>query len=159
MGRVEVLELVDQEVAALGLRGRPRPGVGQQDLDGPVDLLVEIDRAGVGQRGAVAVESLGDARGVGHGLFDQIGGGEPEPDGGEGLEIRGDRVGVGLAADLDVALQQVPHRRLLEDPEPAGRPNSLQIHSPRLFSVRMLSAWPPSMSAQRSRSSSAALLL
>ena len=52
VGRREVLELVDQEVAAAGLGPAPEVAVGQEQLDGAVDLLVEVDRApGVPARG------------------------------------------------------------------------------------------------------------
>ena len=65
VGGVEVLELVDQQMPALGLSDRAGVGIGQQDLDGPVDLLVEVDRTGFGQRRAVRFEAFGDARRVG----------------------------------------------------------------------------------------------
>ena len=120
--RVEVLELVHQEEAALGLRHRPCRRIGQQDLDRPVDLLVEVDGARVREGGAVAVETLGDARRVGDGLFDQMRCGEAEPDGRQGLEIRGDRIGVGLPTDLNEALHQVAHGRLFENTEPTAGP-------------------------------------
>ena len=83
--------------------------------------MEEIDGAGVRQSGAVAAEPLGDAGGVGDGLLDQLRRGEPEPDGGEGLNVGGHGVRVALSPDLDVLLEQVPHARLLEDPQPAGR--------------------------------------
>ena len=73
VGRGQVLELVDQQAPAPGLCRRPGLGVGDEDLDGPVDLLVEVDRPELGQRRPVAVESLGDARRVGHGLLHRLG--------------------------------------------------------------------------------------
>ena len=96
--------------------------IGQQDLYGPVDLLVEVDGAGLAQRGAVTVEALGDARRIGDGLFDQMRCGQAEPDGRQGLDVGGDGVGVGLPADLDEPLQQVAHGRLLEDTQAATPP-------------------------------------
>ncbi len=63
VGRREVLELVDEQVAARALdRAAERP-VGQQHLDGAVDLLVEVDRAAAGQLLAEGREQL--ARGPG----------------------------------------------------------------------------------------------
>ena len=46
VGRVEVLELVDQEIPARCLGVARAIGIGQQDLDGPIDLLVEVDGIG-----------------------------------------------------------------------------------------------------------------
>ena len=48
MGRGEVLELVDEQVPAARLGAPPGVGVAQQDLDGAVDLLVEVDGARIG---------------------------------------------------------------------------------------------------------------
>ena len=70
MGGVEVLELVDQQVPAAPLRRAAGLGVAQEDLDRPVDLLVEVDRAGLGQRRPVGVESVGQALRVRDELFD-----------------------------------------------------------------------------------------
>ncbi len=120
VGRVEILELVDEEVAARRLGCGTRLGIGQQDLEGPIDLLVEVDRTEVGQCGPVQRESLGDSGRVRHGLLDELRGGEPEPDGGKGLDVRRHSVRVGLTPYLDVALQEVPDSRLLEDPQPPG---------------------------------------
>ena len=113
-------------------------GIGHQDLDGPVDLLVEVDGAPLGQGGPVAVEAVGHAGGVGHGLLDLGWGSQSQPDGGQGGQIGRHRVGVGLSADVEGGLDQLPHLGLLEDPGPAGpAPNSVQIHSPVLLRVRM----------------------
>ena len=49
MGRREVLELVDEEVAAGALHRAAERPVGEQHLDGGVDLLVEVDGAALGQ--------------------------------------------------------------------------------------------------------------
>ena len=55
VGRREVLELVDEQVAAAGLRPPPAVAVAQQELDGAVDLLVEVDDA----RGRAAAARYG----------------------------------------------------------------------------------------------------
>ncbi len=47
VGGVQVLEFVDQQVPAAGLGDAPGLGVAQEDLDGAVDLLVEVDGAGL----------------------------------------------------------------------------------------------------------------
>ena len=104
VGRGEVLELVDEHAPAPGLGRRSGVGIGQEDLDGPVDLLVEVDRSEVGQRRPVATEPVGDARCVGDRLLHGLRPIEPEPDGGKGADEGGDRVGIGLAADLEELL-------------------------------------------------------
>ena len=116
MSRSEILEFVDEEVAAGCLRRGPGLWIGEQDLEGAIDLLVEVHCAKVGQRGPVRREPLGYSGRIGHGLLDECRGREAEPDGGEGLDVRRNRVRVGLAPDLDVALQEVPDPRLLQDP-------------------------------------------
>ncbi len=122
VGRGEVLELVDQQATAPGL-GRPSgAGIGQEDLDGPVDLLVEVDRSAFGQGAPVPVEPFADPLGVGDLLLHDVRRGEPEPDGGEGADVRGDRVGVGLTPDLEDLLEEVAHPGLLEHAWPARGP-------------------------------------
>ena len=121
VSRVEVLELVHQQVAAAGLGPHPGVGIGQEDLDGLVDLLVEIDGTEVRQGRTVGGEPLGDARRVGNGFFDHGRRGQSEPDGRESLEVGSHGVGIGLPADFDVALQQVSHGALLQHPSAAGR--------------------------------------
>ena len=114
MGGGEVLEFVDEQAATPGLRRRAGTGIGHQDLDGPVDLLVEVDRPEVRQGGTVTIESLGDARRIGHRLLDGLRRVEPEPDGGQGADIGGDRVGVRLAPNVEQSLQEIAHGELLE---------------------------------------------
>ncbi len=120
VGRIEILEFIDEEITAFGLGHAPRLRIPKEDLERTVDLLVEIHRTEVGQRRPIASESLGDARSIGHGLFHQFGCRQSQPNGGESLEVRGHRVGVGLAADLDLTLQQVPDGRLLEHAQSIG---------------------------------------
>jgi hypothetical protein len=54
------LELVHQEEAAPGLCHLPGRRIGEQDLDGPVDLLVEVDGTGLCERGAVSPSRMAD---------------------------------------------------------------------------------------------------
>ena len=62
VGRREVLELVDEEVPARALdRAAERP-VGEEHLDGGVDLLVEVDDAAPAEVVAERREQLGEAR-------------------------------------------------------------------------------------------------
>ena len=49
VGRRQVLELVDEQVAAPGLGPPPPLTVAQEEVDGAVDLLVEVDGSGFGQ--------------------------------------------------------------------------------------------------------------
>ena len=53
MGRGEVLQLVDEEMAVIGLHGAPQRAVVQQRLERAEDLLVEVDQlpGGAGRRG------------------------------------------------------------------------------------------------------------
>ena len=60
MGRVDVLELIDQKVAAAGLSGGTSIGITQENLDGEVDLFIEIDCARLGQGLAITVEAQRD---------------------------------------------------------------------------------------------------
>ena len=76
----------------------------QEDLNGVVDLLVEVDRAGIRQCRAVGVEGVGNARRVGDDLFNDVRRREPEPNGGESFDVRSDGIRVGLSPDLDMAL-------------------------------------------------------
>ena len=59
VGRREVLELVDEEVAARALHRAAERAVGEQHLDGAVDLLVEVDGAAPGE---LLAEAPGTAR-------------------------------------------------------------------------------------------------
>ena len=61
VGRREVLELVDEQVAARPLHRAAERPVGEQRLDGGVDLLVEVDGAALGELATVRREQLGEA--------------------------------------------------------------------------------------------------
>ena len=50
LGRVHVLELVDRHVAEATLPARPEDGVALQQVDGPNDEVVEVERAASGQQ-------------------------------------------------------------------------------------------------------------
>jgi hypothetical protein len=64
VGRGEVLELVDEEVAGAGGEPGPEVGVGQQGLHRAVHLVVEVHRPQVPQGAPVAGEGVGQARHV-----------------------------------------------------------------------------------------------
>ena len=61
VGRGEVLELVDEEVAVLGLHGSAQRTVAQEGLDGAEDLLVEVDGAPPAQLLTVGPVRRGEA--------------------------------------------------------------------------------------------------
>ena len=120
MRGVQVLELVNQEGAASRPGGLASAWLGDEDLDRPVDLLVEIKRAGVGERRAIAVEAVADTHGVReaplcHARVDEL-----QPDGRQGLEVRGEHVRIGPPADGKRCLDQSACVHLVEDPEPTG---------------------------------------
>ena len=60
MRRGEVLELVDEHQPARPLRRRSGVGLAEQDLDRPVDLVVEVDGALAFELGAVLRPHLGE---------------------------------------------------------------------------------------------------
>ncbi len=64
VGRREVLELVDQEVAVAGLDPSAQAAVAEEGLDGRGDLLVEVDDAAPLELGPVGVDHVGQARDV-----------------------------------------------------------------------------------------------
>ena len=60
IGRGEVLEFVDEEVAATRLPPLPEGRVGEERLDGPVDLFAVVDASGVVEAPPVGVEGVGE---------------------------------------------------------------------------------------------------
>ena len=59
MGGSQILELVDEEVSTLGLHLAAKRAVGHERSDRSVHLLVEVDRALLGEAPAVLGEHLG----------------------------------------------------------------------------------------------------
>ena len=116
VGRGEVLELVDEEVAAPGLGPPAEVAVGQEQLDGGVDLLVEVDRAPVGEGLAEGGEGLGQAGDVVAGVLDRHGVAQAEADEGQAVEVGTDGIGVDppLRAG-DEARHEVADVALVED--------------------------------------------
>ena len=115
MGRSEVLELVHQQGAGTMPCRRAGGRVGEQDLDRPVDLLVEIDQAAVRQEATVTVEHLGEAVHVAGELGLHVGRGlKPEAHRGEGFDPGHGRVGVGPAGQVDQAVQDAAHLALVD---------------------------------------------
>ncbi len=104
VGRGEVLELVDEHVAAGALQLAAERAVAEQRLDRGVDLLVEVDGAALGQGGAVGGEQRGEAGHVVAPGLHLVGIVQAEADRRQAFEIGADRVGVG--APLATARQQ-----------------------------------------------------
>ena len=118
MGRGQVLELVDEQVAVLGLNPAPERAVAQQRLERAVDLLVEVDRAEAGKALPVGVEAGGEPGDVVAHLLDLLGRDEPEPGDRERVEIGTERIGVRapLAGDREDRSDQVAGLGLVQDP-------------------------------------------
>ena len=106
MGRGQVLELVDQHQAAGPPGGAAGGRFGQEDLDGPDDLFVEVDQVAVVEDGPVAGEHLGEPLHVAaEVLLDRRGRAQAQARRRQGLDPGGERVGHGLAAGLDQVRQ------------------------------------------------------
>ena len=80
MGGREVLELVDEQVAAAPLHRGAERAVGENRLDRRVDLLVEVDDTAVAEGGAEAGEQLGESVDVVPRCLDLVRVAQPEAD-------------------------------------------------------------------------------
>ncbi len=113
--RRQVLKLVHQQVAAAGLGPAPERPVGQQQLQGPVDLLVEVDRPCLLEGRPVRIEGGRQAGNVVAPLLHLFGIAQPEADLAQRLHVRADGIGVGpLAPDGHESLDEAPHLALVE---------------------------------------------
>ena len=119
MSRVQVLELVHQEGAA------SRPGLltgirlSDEDLNGPVDLLVKIKGAGLRESGTISIETVANSCCVRkdplrHRRFHQL-----QPNSRQGLEVGGQHVGVRPPPYVKRRLDEPAGIHLVQDPEPA----------------------------------------
>ncbi len=122
VGRVEILELVDEEVTAATLGRRASVGVSQQDLNRPVDLFVEVDSSRLDKSLSIRSETGSKATGVWDLILDHRRRRQAEPHRGQCVNVRQDRVGVRLTADLEHFLHEVPDPGFLEDVEPPLAP-------------------------------------
>ena len=115
VGGREVLELVDQQRPRLGPDFGPQVGVAQQQLHRQVDLLVEVEAAGAVEHVAVGRKGGRDAGGVGVEVLRLLRRDQPEADGGQGVEVRRQRVGADLAGRLHQPGQDLAAERLVGD--------------------------------------------
>jgi hypothetical protein len=125
VGRRQVLELVDEEVAVTGLLRPPEGAVAEQQLDREQHLLVEVDHPAPAQLVAVGGERLGEAGHVAPGLLDLGGVAQAEADLAQGVDVGRQRVGVEPPGHLgDQRLEQPADLALLDHvgpPAEAGR--------------------------------------
>ena len=157
MGGVEVLELVDQEVAAAALRGAAGVGVPERGSRSPGRSARRSRRRPPRPALPVVVESARPGPRA-SGICSSTGAGEVRPSrtADRRVDVGEDGVGVRLAPDVEdlwTRSRTAGSSRTRSRPWP---PNSLQIHKPTLLSVRM---WgPPGATSppDRSFSSSAA---
>ena len=123
VGRGQVLELVDQQVPVPRLLSPAERTVAQQQLDGEQHLLVEVDDATAFQLGPEAGERLGQPGDVAPLVLDRDGGPQAQADGGEGLDVGRQRVGVEPAgAGGDERFEQAPDLALLDHLGPPPQP-------------------------------------
>ncbi len=95
-------------------------GIGQQDLDGPQDLLVEVDQAGVVEAFDEARPERGEVLDVAaEVVLDGLRVAQAEPRCGQRLDPRGDGVAHGLALHRDQPIEGAAHVDLGDDVDPA----------------------------------------
>ena len=115
VGRIEILELVNQQVPTAPLGRAPCLGITYQDLDCSVDLLVEVHGSRRGHRFPVGVESFGQALSVWEGLLDHFRRRKAQPNGRHRIDVGEDGVCVGLAANLEHLLDELPYLWLFQN--------------------------------------------
>ena len=125
-GTSEYISRSDEEVAAALLHRPSELAVGQEYLDRPVHLFVEVEHPPVGQVAPVRLEQVGQAVDVVARLLDLRRLPQAQPDRPERFEVRPDRVGVGppLAAARQERLDARQARA--EELGGAGGPYALQ---------------------------------
>ena len=118
-------------------------GSRSQDLDGPVDLLVEVDLTPLGQHGAEPVESLGDAGGVGVRLLGGVGGDQTQPHQRQRRQEGSGGVRIGLAFHLEQLAHEVAHAPISsrtrtgpDGPEGVADPEGQAVEGPHVGTVR-----------------------
>ena len=110
----EVLELVDEQVPALGLRGAAHVRLAQQHFDRAVDLLVVVDGAVGLQLLAVLVEHRAEPGDIVASRLDELRVDEAEADLAERLEVRRVHVGVGARLHGHERLDAPAHLPLVD---------------------------------------------
>ena len=113
--RGEVLELVHQQHAARPLRRCPRIGVGEQQLDRALHLLVEVERSRAGELAAVLRQERGEPVDLTVVASLDVGGGaQTEAGERQRLHPRGDGVDVALARERDELADDPSHLGLVD---------------------------------------------
>ncbi len=117
VGRREILELVDEHVPAAPLHLGAERAVGEDRLDGGVDLLVEVDDATVAERAAESWEQLAEAVDVVAGALDLVGVAQPEADRRQTFQVGADRVDVRPSAPVprQQRVDELAHLALVDD--------------------------------------------
>ena len=117
VGRREVLELVDEQVPAASLHLGAERAVGEDRLDGRIDLLVEVDDATVTERAAVSREQLAESVDVVAGALDLVGVAQSEADRRQTFEVRADRIDVRPSASVpgQQRVDELAHLTLVDD--------------------------------------------
>ena len=115
VGGCQILKLVDEQDAAGALGAVARIGLPQEDLDGPVDLLVEIQLPALAKQAAVAREHVGQPLHVTVIVCLHLrGGAQAQADGRHSLDPGGGGIGVEPPGEVDQAIEQLPNCRLLD---------------------------------------------
>jgi len=110
----QVLELVHQQVPAALLPAGPQLGVGQQQPDGLVDLLVEVALVTLGQPGPVGLEDAGEAGHVVALGLHLLGVPQGDAHVGQRLDVRAEDVLAGPPGVRQESLQAPPHLPLAQ---------------------------------------------
>ncbi len=129
----EVLELVDQHMAVVGLHRAAQRAIAEQRLQRAEHLLVEVDGPTALELGAVARVRRGQAGHVVERRLDRGRIPEPQADQREAVEVRRDRVGVHAAAlRRHEALDDRAHLALVEQLRPAPQRVAEEAVPPRV---------------------------
>ena len=107
VGGGQVLQLVHQQMTMGHLRPAPQLRIAEEQLDRPVDLLVEVHRSSGEQLGPVGIEQLDQTGDIVAAGLHVLRVHQAQPDLRQSLEVRTHGIGVGpMPADRGQALHQ-----------------------------------------------------
>ena len=134
VGGREVLQLVDEEVAVVGLHRPPQLAVVEQRLERAEDLLVEVDGAPPAERLAVGLVGVGQAGDVVERVLHLLRVAQPEPDQRQAVEVRArsGRCSPGAAREGTSCSTMRPHLALVEQLRPAALGPAEDAVAPRV---------------------------